>query len=173
MLQRIKGIKIIYKIGLLCIISISLVLICVYFKSCSSIPPGMRSVERQLERNYDDIMIIVDYMIASKYESISIDDTDGWIWADFKDIKIKDEAVLKSVKNLIDENEYISIYKNNNTIEFAQWEPFVIDKGCGIAYSIDNITVPDVQYAVKMLPLEKAGWYYYVDDYNEWRSENS
>ena len=139
---------------------------------CETIePPDISNVEEGFMACYDDTMLIVEYLISMEYDVAEIDNTyilgemsimdgDG-----YKNIKI-DASIKDAVKRLMKEYKYIS--KSENTIIFCQWNRFN-DASCGIAYSINGVDKPEIQYLVELTPLEKMDWYYYVQDYNLWR----
>ena len=89
--------------------------------------------------------------------------------ADLRELPIEDREVTAAVQRLQD--SYQNIRKNGNTIVLNQWAGLA-DIGCGIAYSINGTDAPKVQFMTVLVPLSEDGWYYYVDDYNEWRNEH-
>ena len=46
-----------------------------------------------------------------------------------------------------------------------------MDNGGGIAYSIDN-NKQVLQFLIKLEPLSIPQWYYYEEDFNEWKKLN-
>lgn len=140
---------------------------------CFSEPPGVEDIEADFQSNYEDIQIVVGFLEDSAYESVQITSVDGTMWADFETVLIEDEDVNSAVGRILkrpyaDDGRYYAVYKSGNTIEFYQWKSSQ-DKGCGVAYSINGTDLPEVTYCTELVPLSEAGWYYYVDDYNEWR----
>ena len=133
-------------------------------------PPSINAVRNQFLSNKDEINVIVEYMIDSGYEDIYISSADGFMLADLVEIKIHDEECGAAIKKLIQGNEYIHIAKNSNTIYFLQWRGLK-DIGCGITYSINRTDAPEIQFATELVPLFDDGWFYYMSDYNRWRSE--
>ena len=59
--------------------------------------------------------------------------------------------------------------RDRNTIYFQRWSN--LDNGRGVAYSIDGST-PTLQFLTKLEPLSESNWYYYEEDYNEWKRRN-
>lgn len=142
-------------------------------------PPGIVKVEKVFRRCYDDIQIVVDFMISSEYEEyeiIRIDsegcigllNTDGYHMESVE--LVLDQETEEAVKRLLD-SEYEYINKVQDTILLQQWH-WMTDVGCGVAYAIDHQDLPEVQYVTELIPMETEGWYYYVDDYNQWCLEN-
>jgi hypothetical protein len=132
-------------------------------------PPDVRSVEEQIQENYSDIQSIVRFMIERGYDDVYISDTNGTMLSDLTRVTIADEAVYTAITKLISSGEYIHFSKIGNTIRILQWRGMQ-DIGCGIAYSINRIELPKVQYVTELVPLNEDGWYYYVADYNSWRN---
>lgn len=138
--------------------------------SCAISPPNIQTVKEQFYDNRDDISLITEYMIDSGCESIYIHDDSGNMFADQITTKIHSIEVSAAIKRLFN-GKYSVITKDGNTILFQQWTRFM-DAGCGIAYSINGRDLPEIQYLTELVPLSEEGWYYYVDDYNEWRLKN-
>ena len=153
------------------IYSLSFVLfLCFSLVACSSnTPPKQEDVQRHLWDNWSEIQTIVDFMVDSGYEDVYIMDASGEVTADLEKITITDETVLDAISALISEGNYYSIAKSGNTIKLLQWRG-IRDIGCGLAYSINGTDLPDVQFCTTLTPLIEPGWYYYVADYNKWRS---
>ena len=148
--------------------------LCYTLTGCSSEPPDVASVEEHFQNNQEDIQTVVDFIINSEYSSVSIDTADGMMFADLKMVEIENEGVNSAIKRLLGHRlggsrQYYSIYRSMNTIEFFQWKN-THDCGCGVAYSISGKIPPIIQYCTELVPLSEEGWYYYVDDYNAWRT---
>ena len=138
--------------------------------------------------DYELLMTVVDYLVDSGHTSIWIrPDTDSDILLTRQGtvLSINDEHVVKTIEILRDLG-YQSISKTENIIHF-QRSSRGRDFGNGIAYSIDGVepnfgidtrdplygsTVMPAQimYLTKLEPLPKQNWYYYEEDFNEWRS---
>ena len=139
---------------------------------CETIdPPDITNVEERFMACYDDTMLIVEYLISMEYDVAEIDNTyilgkisvmDGMRC---KNVKV-DPSIKDAVNRLMKEYKYIS--KSENTIIFCQWNRFN-DASCGIAYTINGVDEPEIQYLVELTPLEQVNWYYYVTDFNLWR----
>lgn len=135
--------------------------------------PDMEEIEADFQSNYEDIQVVVEFLENSPYESVHIDSTDGTMWADFETVDIDDKDVNGAVKRILKRpfsrnGRYYAVYMSENTIEFYQWKSSQ-DKGCGVAYSINQTDLPDIQYCTELVALSETGWYYYVDDCNAWR----
>ena len=155
-------------------IILNVVLIIILVSKCHryDTPPCVSSVKDEFLSNQDAINVIVEYMIDTGYEDIYISGADGSMLANLTKTQIRDDLFFKAVKQLIQSEEYIHISKNGNTIHFLQWRG-ITDIGCGIAYSINGVDAPVVQFMTVLEPISNDGWFYYVSDYNEWRAEQS
>lgn len=145
---------------------------------CYDNRPEASNMEDFLNENYTEIVTILDYILELDCESVIINEWD-WninaseIWVDFEYIQVKDDKVKDAIEFIIGNGKCESIYKSANTVEFTVWLPFLKELSAGLAYSIDGINVPEVAYATETVPLSKDGWYFYFEDYNEWRVNNN
>ena len=142
-------------------------------QGCSSVntPPSLTEQEKRLNENYDDIVVVLDYMFASEYHWISINGERVTVRADFEDITIEDEHVAAAVARLL--KHYHSIFKSGNIVEFFQWRG-LRDIGSGVVYALDGnySGIYEIGYITEIIPMSKDNWFYYVDDYEKWRAEN-
>lgn len=154
-----------YLLFVITILTVSLLTGCLV----DNTPPNVSSVEKQFQNNYNAIQTIIEFIINTGYNNIYIQDSEGTMMADLKDLPIGDDDVLAAVQTLFKGGYYINISKIDNTITFLQWRG-TKDIGCGIAYSINGVDAPEVQFMTKLVSLSEDGWFYYVSDYNTWRS---
>ena len=147
--------------------------ITVILSSCNKIlsPPSIEDVETKFLDNYEDIMTVTNFLAQSEYRSIYIHDTSGIMAVGTSHIPISDSSVTNAIQRLHTKG-YTIIIRTGNTIYFQQWTR-LMDAGCGIAYSINHNRQPEIQYLTELIPLSQSGWYYYVDDYEQWRSQHS
>ena len=159
-----------------CAFVVIITFFCSLFSGCKEqqTPPSVEEVEQLFLENYADIQTVVSFALNSNYESIYIHGASGTMSADYADVSIEDEAALAAVKRLLSNKIYktILVDKEDNAIYLVQWTRFT-DAGCGVAYSINGVDKPKIQYCTQLIPLSKDGWYYCVDDYNEWRVTHS
>ena len=134
-----------------------------------------RQMERIFAADYDLLKIVTSYLVASEYPSISLfPEIDNGLMSVFSDelgaqrISINDEAVVRAIEALR-ERGYGLIIKRNNTVQFSRWT--MRDRGRGIVHSIDE-AIPDYSafsFLTNLEPLSVNGWYYYEEDFREWR----
>ncbi len=132
-------------------------------------PPTANEVYEKFSENKESIQIIVDFILENESEEVLIIPEDKEVMIDFVRYPIVDEKLLNALKQLKGAGyEYKAIGRNETTISITQWRGQK-DISCGIAYSIDGESIPDVQFATQLEEMQDDGWYYYVADYNEWR----
>lgn len=132
-------------------------------------PPSIPSVQKRYQDYSKDIQIVVDFLSSSNFEDVYISDNGGTMLADLNEVPIEDPSVSKAIDSIIDDKAYQHINKNGNTISLLQWKG-IRDIGCGIAYTINGIDAPEIEFATQIIPLSDDGWFYYVSDYNAWRN---
>ena len=148
-------------------------------------PINREKAEKALLKDYEEVCIIVDYMKNSEYADIIIqsndyvyNDENYGTWHIYDDTlknneagnkKIKDKNIVDILDVLFKKKNYHNISKNGNTISFLLWSN--LDAGRGLAYTIDGST-PSLQFLTKIEKLDKDNWYYYEEDFNEWKRRN-
>lgn len=130
--------------------------------------PTVSEIQDIFDRDKVALLLIKDYLINSGYSEFYIyDDCKTARIGLNQKIQLEDEAIISALQQLRNSG-YKSIDKDGNTIAFWVWSKFN-DTGCGIAYSIDGKQI-SIEYLTESVPLSEDGWYYFVDDFNEWRS---
>ena len=159
---------------LLCIM---VLLITLLFAACGrKSPPDIDEIYRDFQENQEDFQLVADYFVCMDYQSVFINYDDEFFWADFHQYPFDemDEEVYNIINYMLKEKGYLGISKNNTQlcVEFRMWTDYrSID--CGVVYAICNDTMPQPEFAVELVPLHEDGWYYYVSDYDEWRSQQN
>lgn len=144
------------------------------FSGCSKLsdtPPSLDEVTSIFLNNREDFETITNYLIDLNINYIAIFDPKATL-AGHGDITINNETAREAMERLVSKRILKKVFKNGNTIEFILWESFY-DMGCGLAYTIDCRVKPNIQYLTELELINDDGWYYYVDDYNTWRVNNS
>ena len=141
-------------------------------------PPwqGINQTEKDFRKNEDLIELVKDYFAQSEYDSISITSSmeRGAMFVNIVGqsyVTIRNEEVIEAIMQL-HKKGYSSISKKSNGISFVRWTGK--DVGKGVVYSIDGHE-PDkssFDFLTKIEPLSENGWYYYEEDFNEWRIRN-
>ena len=131
-------------------------------------PYNQESAEKKLIDYWGDIEVVNEYIVSTGYSPVYIKKSNGYMYADFMDVIIADEKANKAIDRLLKTDCFISISRHSNTIKYLLWSGYA-ETSCGIAYSINQTDLPDIEYVTELVPLSKDGWYYYIVDYNEWR----
>ena len=138
-------------------------------RSCSTMnrQPDKDELEQYLCENSDDFNTVLDYLLKQNSRVHIV--YDGIEFENWFDTEIP-KNIKRAIKRLKRHNRII-VSKSGNTILIELWHPFMREISCGLAYSINGLDAPVVDYATEMTPLSEPGWYYYVDDFNTWRAE--
>jgi len=139
-------------------------------------PISEEQMEKNLDKDYDLLTTVTDYLENSGYESVSIFSytTKGEMTTvEGYDVKIEDAEVVKAINSLRSRG-YSDISKDSGIISFQKRS---VTEDCrGIAYSMDGSEPTSeaeaLQYLIKVEPMAVPNWYYYEINYNEWRLEN-
>lgn len=139
--------------------------------SCSDLntPPDKNTVQQVFDDHYEEIMSLFSFMETSEYNHISISDASGTIFADFSHVQIQDNDVCNAIKHLLKKGPYLHISKIDKTVIMRQWTGLQ-DIGCGVLYSQNIEESIDVEFITELIPLSEEGWFYYISDYNAWRT---
>ena len=140
-------------------------------------PPGIRYMERQFQRNKEELTIVRDFIFSLDFESVSIwnpfrdEASEMFVGLEYGRIPINDEKALRAIRVLF-RRGFRSIEKRDNGISFLRWA--TLDHGRGIVYSIDGETPGEaaIHFLTEIEPLSEKGWYFYIDDFNQWRLRN-
>jgi hypothetical protein len=136
-------------------------------------PPllSKEATKKDFLKNYEDIMVVTNYMLDSKYKGMVIycTDEDKTMYViEYGDIPIGDTMVIETI-DILKQKGYQTIVKEKNNISFVRSSS--LDAGSGVVYSIDG-SEPQLQFLTRLEPLEEPNWYYYEEDFNEWRERN-
>lgn len=129
----------------------------------------MGRAQQTLQDNRNDINTVTEFLSELDYCNVYVRDDGEHMQADLVDIYIDNAKVSEATKRLLE--TYVSINKIGNTIYLLQAKG--PDIGYGIAYSINGTDTPEVQFMTELTPLTEDGWFFYVSDYNTWRSNNT
>ena len=138
----------------------------------SLIPPDVERMEKCFQQDKNDLVVVTEYLSKLKYPYVMIDNAslengDMFTGANTSYQKIDDTTVQESLNRLLNNNKYIVIGKDNDTVFFQKWE--FLEKDRGIAVPINKEKTPIVEFIVKSEELSEEGWYYYEADYEAQR----
>jgi hypothetical protein len=130
-------------------------------------------MERDFNKNKADILLVTNFLVNSGYDSIYIPYFDKSctmsITSEHIDVTIDDSGVAAAINRLINWRGYKVISTTENTVEFLRWSNK--DNGRGAVFSIDG-EIPDeasLTFLTHIEPLTEPNWYYYEEDFNEWK----
>lgn len=135
--------------------------------------PDAASIQDKFDRNEENITLVTEYLLALSYPDAWIHEPNRTFFSEFEWHTIEDEKVCEAIETLW-KNGISNIYKetDDNSVSFVMWSSFQ-EIDCGVAFSMDGINSPSVQFMTQVEPLTQSGWYYYVADYNQWRVEHT
>ena len=137
-------------------------------------PPwqGVEEMNNEFIENREALVLVRDYLAELEFESVLIGSdhiNDGVISIRGEHIAIESEDVLGALTYLFDRGFQV-IIRRSDIIRFQKWS--TLDHGRGIAYSIDG-RIPDengIQHLTEIESLSEEGWYFYIADFNVWRT---
>lgn len=154
--------------AIICILVLTLVL-----TSCTGnyLPENDTDIDSVFERDYSKLIDITDYLVSLEESIVYIDYNPLEIKGEFGTPMEFDSPEIIQIANELAEEGYYHIVKDNNVIVFDVWrKPIGTEFEAGFAYSIDGTgDLSEIQYLTKQCSLSKENWYYYEEDYNEWR----
>ena len=143
-------------------ISLLLIVIAVCLNGCAvTEPPAPEQMEDTFQKYREEIQIITDYLLTQK-QPFSIYDSN----------EVLPENISQAVKILMRQAGCRSIHYNESAVHFVLWTRFT-DAGCGIAYTSGNSLETDLVFLTQVQPLSEQNWFYYVEDYAQWRIEKN
>ena len=142
--------------------------------------PGIDFMKDEFDKNREDFYLIIEYLLNSDFSDIRIHRSsqlgsgiiEMFVWPEMERIVVSDPNVSDAINRLFGQG-YRSINKSGNGISFLRWT--TLDAGRGIVFSIDGSSptqADGLQFLIEIQPLSEDGWYFYVDDFNVWRSRN-
>lgn len=120
--------------------------------------------------DYNQMEKVASYLASQQYEETAINSPFGFstvgprknVWID--NLEIRGTLLALYIKG------YNRIGKNDgNTIYFERWYDG-FERYRGFAFSADATGELAIDYVVDQQELSKENWYYYFEDYNEWRA---
>ena len=141
----------------------------------------LEDMEYDFHVNNVHLLAVVEYLINVGYDRITVrpigrdvrrshvDEIELFMFETRSWIPVDNKEVCYSLNALFDAG-YQSITKSENFIRFVRWAG--LDVGRGLVYSIDG-SIPDetdIQFLTFIEPISEPRWFFYVSDFNEWRS---
>lgn len=155
-------------IGVLCVVLIAAGVLVRLNK-----PPRAETMRQKLEADRADFAAVAEYLAELDHDTVSIDMNSGSrMLAGFENHYIHDEKVLSSIEKLRAIG-CADIWKDTeeNSIQFELWSRF--DVCAGLLFRINDNKKPSAQFLTELEEIDSEGWFYYVEDHNEWRSRQN
>lgn len=148
-----------------------LLLLALLLSGCSlrSDGPTAEDAKAFLSGYREEIDLVVDYLKELGNDSVLIHK--GKAFYEFEWHDISSENIIASLHRL-GAAGCRSIYNDDNTISFEIWRRTRGDVDCGIACTTDRQGAPKTQYQTRCEEIGD-GWFYYYDDYEEYRKDPS
>jgi hypothetical protein len=133
--------------------------------------PGKGTLERDLQKNEEAILLVKDYLVEADYSIMRIYkfDEPGMIleYSGFTRVPIDNAEVVEAMNELF-KYGFEVISKSGNHILLQRWSRFSGTAG-GIMYSTDG-SVPEKNmfpYVTRLVSMSKEGWYYYEEVFDD------
>lgn len=164
------------------IIVLAVICVCIFIFTLFPLKTPKIIMEKELIENKEAIISVVNYLKEVPFETAVIDndfdkDIDLFVYNDngssATHLSIEGTVASDNIYFLFKKCNYENITKDGDAISFLRWAG--LESGAGIVYSIDGHT-PDessFDFLTKLEPLGEKNWYYYEEDYNEWKKRNS
>ena len=149
---------------------------CVVLIACSPRFPCIADMKTYFQDDRELLFVVANFLAETDFESVTIRATNiengtMFVGLEYEHVPICSDEALKAIQMLF-QRGYSIIGRSGNSIDFLRWS--TRNHGRGIVYSIDGNT-PD-EYALVFLteiePLSIEGWYFYVENFYEWRNLN-
>ena len=82
-----------------------------------------------------------------------------------------EDAPISAVLEQLEGRDYQTITYNKNTVEFCLWNRGA-DAACGIVFTADGEEL-GIEYLTQAKALPEENWFYYVEDFNQWRIQST
>ena len=150
-----------------------------FFEPFATPNQNIEDMKEDFSLNQKYIFMVRDFLISSEFEEISIlerhviEHQEMFTGLETGRVPIDDAEILEALRTLFD-NGYRSMSKGDNLVAFLRWTG--LDTGIGLVYSIcgRTPTVPSntniLQFLVHIELFIIENWYFYIEDFNVWRS---
>jgi len=136
-------------------------------------PMSQERIEKGFYNDYENIRIVRDFLMELEDESIYITSSSKTMFTNTEKTSMPSDnsAAISAIDRLFSRG-YEVISKGDNCICFLRWNN--LDAGRGVAYLIDGNTPSEqeLMFLTYLQPLDIDGWYYYEEDFNEWKRRN-
>ena len=136
-------------------------------------PPDVKKMDKIFQMGYKELKTLKNYLCPFDYCFIeSKKNNKKYIINAYNTKKeVTNQRAVASLDKIFNELNFKYVTKYNNTTCFVKWEWG--ERRLGIAYVINDIETPIIDFLIELQPLSEQGWYYFEADYNKWRIINS
>lgn len=126
------------------------------------------------EDDFDELKYVADYLLSLDFHMIVIRNNYSPMTIDYGEKMYIEDETVKETLGVLFKKGYLSISSLDNTICFERWKKrYSYEYRSGFAFSCNETGNIDIQYIINQEELSISNWYYYEEDYNEWRVRNS
>ncbi len=130
------------------------------------------SVNASFEEDFEDLQRVADYLISLENKSVWIRNPRQPMSVDVGETRDIDPEIKGTVRRLF-RRGYMNITKSDTSVVFERWKgPFSLEFRAGFAFNFRGTDWVDVQFRINQQELDREDWYYYEEDYNQWRVEH-
>lgn len=131
-------------------------------------------IESTFENDYEELQTVAEYLLSLDHHLVVIRNSSGTMNVDYGDKILLDDKEAKNAVVSLYNKGYLYISRGENTVRFERWKKALSHEfRAGFAYTTNSNGNINVQFLLKQQELSVNNWYYYEEDYNEWRSNNS
>jgi len=150
------------------------IIMSLFMSSCNPTPwRGIDNAGEVFFENKELVFLVRDYLVQSEYDSISIAPhmEKGIMFVN--QVKVPyvpiDNEEVEEAMNVLRENGYSSFSKYNSCIKISMRTS--VNVSYGVAFSTTGHVLDESSFDFLTLiePLTEEGWYYYEEDFPEWR----
>lgn len=127
-------------------------------------------VNATFEKDYEDLLEVAEYLLSLEDESVWIRNPNKPMSVGYGDKRDIDPEMKGEIRSLF-RRGYIDITKRGSSVVFERWErPFSPAFRSGVAFNFRGTDWVDVDFRIHQQELSVENWYYYEEDYNEYRA---
>ena len=166
-MRKLKYFTFIIMFTCICILCLVFVVGCLLYVHQGT----LHSVNETFENDKNKLYVISDYFKKSHHNNIYISSSmkSGEMLIEGVPDYMQDPKIIRTIDELKNKG-YKVIGKSGNTVYFQIWSN--ANSGKGIAHSINGKTL-QLEFLIKNTPLSEDYWYYYEEDYDAWKNENT
>lgn len=173
-MEKKSKIKRLLKFIPLIAVSYALLILFMLFCVMTDLVPQSKNIDKAdvnatFEEDYEYLLKVAEYLIALEDETVWIRKPNKPMSVGYGDKREIDPEIKGEIRGLF-RRGYIDITKRGSSVVFERWKrPFSAEFRAGIAYNFRGTDWVDVEFRINQQELDVENWYYYEEDYNEYR----